>query len=201
MLETLRPWFEAPLFLIPVTALATALVAEPLKNALSNMAKRRQLRRIVLMEMVGNLRWLDHERESSAPFGSQYFRDSVKRKSSTAAYASCQREFYLYYQLPEHEWIDGFYTGLDRITGVSPISATEREPEAVDLAKDMVGNCAEYLRQHPNTWSVIGADAPPFLREQVKPTFRVKWIDAWRKLRSDCRELRSKSDSYDETEE
>jgi hypothetical protein len=196
MLDAPRPWFEAPIFLIPVTAFATALVAEPLKNAVSNRVKRRQLRRIVLMEIMWNLHWLDQGVDWLAPTGKGHFGDAARRASSRTAYENCQREFYLYYQLPEHEWIDGFFSTLEKITVLE--LDFENLPECGGLARQLVEQCVEYLQRHPATWGVIGADAPLFLQERIKPTLRIKSIKAWRELKSDLRELRSRAESEDD---
>jgi hypothetical protein len=168
MLEAPRSWFEAPLVLILVTALWTALIAEPLKIDVSNRLKKRQLRRIILMEIMWNVRWLHSGVDWLAPFGEEPFKDSARRSSSRAAYESCQRDFYLYYKLPEHEWIDGFYSDLEKITVLQ--QEPKNLPRCGDLAREMVNQCVEYLKQHPGTWRVVRAAAPSFLHDAVKPT-------------------------------
>jgi hypothetical protein len=195
MLETLRPWFEHPLFLIPVTATITACVAEPLKIFVSNRFKRRQLRRIIVMEIISNLRWLHKLHKGGNlldPSEQGNFGDPTCLSSTRAAYDNSVREFYLYYQLSEHEWVDGFYSSLQKLTRV------EDRIRPMELACEMESQCIAYLQRHPGTWSLVGADSPLFLRKQIRPTCRIAWIRGWRKLKSDLRTIRSRTESHDD---
>ena len=195
MLDASRPWFEAPIVLIPLTALWTALIAEPMKSAVSNRLKRRHLRRIILAEILSNLNWLHRGVDWLAPSGEDHFKDSVRRSASRVAYEICQREFYIYYQLSEHEWIDTFFSAMEKI----PVS--EQGPEnlahCAELAHQLTEQCVDYFKRHPGTWSVVGADAPSDLRKRINPTLWITWVTAWRNLKADLRELRLKTESGD----
>lgn len=199
MLE-IKAWYENSVILVPVTALAsaffTAFCSEPIKIYNSNRLRKRLLRRIVLMEMMYNLRWLEHGVMACLHFDTEFHNEQFRMLAQStyvcAAYDNCRRELYLYYQLPEHQWIDSFYASLDRITVEK--SDPRFDPDFALRAKAELNHGIEYLKLHPGTWAAIGVDAPSFLQEELNPTIQMQWTRAWRELKTDLSQLRERNE-------
>lgn len=182
-----------------VTAITTSVITEPIKAVVAAKMRRRQLQRIIMSELLSNLRgiiqFLDIVRQAPGLDDGQ-LRCLLRPLISTEHYDSAvKQDFLLYCQIDAYTWIDSFYSSIDRLK-LSPIDSPnvfERFP--AKFCQQLLTETLEHINQTASLRRAISPLTTGYLQTLIKPSLRTKMLQTWHELDEDVDDIRQRNEN------